>query len=92
MSIYRRAAKRDKNEPEIIQALRAVGASVAQNSAPGLPDLLVGYRGQTYLIEVKAPKGTLTPDQVEFMRQWEGTLVHICKTPDEALRAIGAID
>lgn len=92
MSIYRRAAKRDANEPAIIQALRGVGATVAQNSARGLPDLIVGYRGVNYLIEVKAPKGTLTPDQVAFMTDWRGALVHVCKTPDEALRVIGAID
>lgn len=44
---------RDENEPEIIAALRRAGAVVFQLDNP--VDLLVGLRGRTYLIEVKAP-------------------------------------
>lgn len=53
MSIHRRAVGRDSNEAEIVAALRAAGASVTPLSAEGVPDLLVGYRGATYLLEVK---------------------------------------
>lgn len=53
MSIHRRAARRDSNEDAIVDALIAAGASVTRLSAEGVPDLLVGIAGQTYLLEVK---------------------------------------
>lgn len=42
MSIHRKDAKRDANERQIIEALKAAGCSVQQLSGKGLPDLLVG--------------------------------------------------
>ena len=53
MSLNRRAAARDSNEGEIVDALEAVGASVTRVSQEGVPDLLVGYQGRTHLLEVK---------------------------------------
>lgn len=50
---HRRAARRDDNEPEIVSALVAVGASVTLVSIDGVPDLLVGFQGRTYQLEVK---------------------------------------
>jgi Holliday junction resolvase len=92
MSIYRAAAKRDKNEPEIIAALLAVGASVSQLSGRGLPDLLVGFKGVNYLLEVKNKEsgGKLKPDQVEFIASWQGRPVVVVWNVDDALKAIGA--
>lgn len=52
-----RAKRRDDNEPQIVAALQAVGAGVQRLDGPGLPDLLVGYRGRLLLIEVKRPDG-----------------------------------
>lgn len=58
MSYGNHAARRDANEPEIVKALRAAGASVKiDKSGDGAPDLLVGYRGVTYHLEVKLPLG-----------------------------------
>lgn len=91
MSIHRTAAKRDGNEREIIDALKAVGASVQPLSAKGCPDLLVGYRGENILMEVKLPKGKLTDDEQVWHDGWRGQ-VAIVRTVDDALRAIGAID
>jgi hypothetical protein len=51
----RRAAQRDASEPEIVAALRAVGATVQLLSVKGVPDLLVGWRGQMWLLECKLP-------------------------------------
>ena len=88
----RRAARRDQNEPEIIDALRAVGAFVWPLDQP--VDLLVGHRGQWHLLEVKRPKmGRLTEGQRELVRLATGgeiPPVHIVKTAREALEAIGA--
>ena len=83
---------RDANEPDIVAALRGVGASVIQLDQP--VDLLVGYRGKNYLLEVKLPLGpkggdrsTLTDAQFGFLKTWRGH-VKIVRTPEDALRAI----
>ncbi len=89
----RRQAIRDANEPEIVDALERVGATVARLSGKGLPDLLVGFRGVNYAIEVKdgskVPSDRrLTPDQVEWHRTWRGQ-VDIANSIAEAFKAIG---
>ncbi len=92
----RRAARIDANQPEIVQALRDVGGSVAITSmvGNGFPDIVVGYRGQNYLIEIKdgakpPSKRKLTHDEQEWHDLWRGT-VHIANSIDEALAIIGA--
>lgn len=58
MSYGKRAARRDANEPAIVEALRAAGASVEIiGEGEGRPDLMVGYRGNTFHLEVKNPLG-----------------------------------
>ena len=49
------AKKRDGNEKAIVEALEALGATVTRLGDAGVPDLLVAYRGETLLIEVKDP-------------------------------------
>jgi len=86
------AAKVDANQAEIVAALREVGMSVL-SLAPmgkGCPDLLVADDDSYFLIEVKGPKGKLTPDQEAFISEWRG-VVHICRTVDDALRIVGVI-
>jgi hypothetical protein len=93
----RRIAASDGNQPEIVAALRAVGASVAtcQAVGKGFPDLVVGYQGRNYMIEVKDPsqpkhRHELTPAQVVFHGGWCGDLVKVF-TAKEALIHIGAL-
>ncbi len=90
----RTAARIDVNQPEIVQALRQVGATVLHlhQLGKGAPDLLVGFRGVVYLLEVKQPghADDLTPDEREFHVLW-GKTVNVVTTPEEALRVIGAI-
>ncbi len=77
----------DANQPEIVQALRDVGATVDIIGEP--VDLLVGWKGRNYLLEVKPDeKADLRPSQVEFFRDWRGTVVRVNSVP-EALAAIG---
>lgn len=85
----RRNAKVDRNQPEIVKALRAEGATVQVLSAvgKGCPDILVGYNYINYLFELKVEDGKLTPDQRVFHSQWNGK-VHIVRTSEEALRII----
>lgn len=93
----RRAAKVDANQSEIVAALRAVGATVQplHSVGKGCPDLAVGYRGQTFLIEVKdgdkfPSERRLTPDQLEWHGGWKGH-VAVAETVKEALTIIGAL-
>lgn len=83
------APMRDKNEPEIVEALEAVGASVTRISHQGVPDLLVGYRGVTKLIEVKNGKAKLNPNQVVWWQNWRGGLLHTARSIEDALNIIG---
>jgi len=52
VSKYRRAAKIDSNQPDIVSALRKIhGVTVELNH----DDILVGYKGLTYWFEIKTP-------------------------------------
>lgn len=91
----RRAAKVDANQAEIIEALRAVGATVQplHMVGDGCPDLLVGYRVQNFIMEVKdgdkpPSRRKLTPDQVDWHSEWRGQKA-VVKTKEEALAVIG---
>lgn len=88
----RRAARVDRNQNEIVTALRKVGASVQHlhNVGRGCPDIAVGFRGATYLLEVKTDDGTLTNAEAIWHAHWRGQ-VDIVRNVDEALRVIGAI-
>ena len=90
----RRRAASDGNQPEIVAALRGIGATVVACHAvgAGFPDLVVGYRGRNFLIEVKDPaqpkhRHELTPAQVEFHGGWKGQIAKVF-TADEALAVI----
>ena len=66
--------KTDTNQAEIMKDLRQAGATVASLHAVGrgLPDLLVGFRGENYLLEVKTDRGKLTQAQVTWHETWRG--------------------
>ena len=94
----RRAAKIDANHHEIVDALRRVGATVQSLAAVGcgVPDLLVGYCGRTYLLEVKdgskPPSARkLTQDQIDWHAEWRGGDVYVVTSVTEALNAIGVL-
>lgn len=88
------AAKVDRNQSEIVEALKAGGCDVVFIGKP--VDLLIGVRGQNLLLEVKVPKakgergGKLTPEQEVFFKEWRGQNA-IVRTPEEALRAVGLL-
>lgn len=86
----RYAARVDANQQQVVSALRAAGCYVY---VIGLPvDLLVGYNGQTYLVEIKdGPKKALTRLQQDFFGNWIGGGLHRIDGPDDALRMIGVL-
>ena len=81
--------RRDSNEPGIIAALEAAGATVDQNPiGGGKPDLDVGYNGVNYKIEVKTMTGKLNAKQILWASRWAGQKA-VARTPTEALEIIG---
>jgi len=64
----------DLDQKKVISQLEEMGFSVLNLSAVGrgCPDLLVGKNGQNFLLEIKSEKGTLTPAQIEFHKNWLG--------------------
>lgn len=97
------ARMRDVSEPEIVRVLEAAGATVSKLNGTGVPDLLVGYQGKTFLLEVKRATpggggasmpvnggdGTLTAAQLKWWERWKGDPPKLVRTPDEALVALG---
>lgn len=94
----RRAAKIDRNQPEIVKALRAVGAKVMPMHfvGNGFPDLLVNYKGRLLLLEVKdgelSPcRKKLTEDERDFHAEFNlpGQVVFTVESVDDAFRVCG---
>ena len=89
-----RAKRVDVNQKEIVHALRTFGATVQDLSGvgAGCPDLLIGYRGHTILIEVKRDaKAKLTSHQVEWHDGWRGGLAVRIESIDDAIALIKSI-
>lgn len=79
----------DNNQAEIVEALRRVGATVQilSDVGQGCPDIVVGFRGRNYFMEIKDGSGKLNKLQAEWHTLWNGQ-VAVVKTFDEALRVI----
>ena len=82
----RRDAKKDDNQDAIVKALRAIGCTVYYIKEP--VDLLVGFRGRSFVLEIKNPEKSwkLTPQQVEFFRDFTGE-AYIVEDDGQALMA-----
>lgn len=90
------AAKQDHNATEIASALRHAGAIVrfieGSHGQAGVPDLLVGFNGITYLMEIKVAKGRLSKAQIEFHAAWNGGPIVVVRSPLEALGVLGLFE
>ena len=86
-------ANRDRNHREIVVAFEEAGAQVVDLAGVGggVPDLLVGYGGHNYLVEIKDPAkdqrhiqdGELSPEQLAWHLAWPGETV-VVHTPAAA--------
>ena len=85
-----KAARIDATHAEIVQALRSHGCGVQSLAAigKGCPDLLVSYRGQWHVLEVKARKGLLRCAQFVWASRHQAP-VAVVRTVDDALGACG---
>ncbi len=90
--MMRRAAAVDANQRSIVSALRKAGCSVLllHRIGQGCPDVLAGKDNCNVLLEIKSERGTLTPAEVAWLRDWRGQAA-VCYTVEDALRAIGAM-
>ena len=93
----RRAAKADANQPDIVQTFRDLGATVQHLHTVGMgcPDIIVGFRGVNYLVEIKdgskPPSGQkLTPPEQYFFDHWNGQ-VCIVNSPDAAANLLNHV-
>ena len=90
--------KVDANQPEIVEKLRAIGASVLiTSSIKDCFDILVGFKGQTHIMEIKNPEykpktkaaeSMLTHGEKKFKDEWKGSPYNIVFTFEEALDII----
>jgi YHS domain-containing protein len=90
----RRAARIDTNQPEIVKALRKAGASVLITAQlKNCFDILVGYNGINYIMEIKDGKKPLsqrklTEGEFKFKESWKGGTYYIVNSIDEAFKII----
>jgi hypothetical protein len=92
----RRAAKVDANHAEIRDGLRQIpGCKVkdTSNIGGGFPDLVVGLRGKTVLIEIKdgakVPSARkLTYAQREFCDNWTGGTIFVVESLEQATAVV----
>jgi hypothetical protein len=91
----RRKARIDANQNEIVKALRQIphlSVAITSQLGQGFPDLVIGYRGKNYLIELKdgskAPSvRRLTQDERTFHDQWFGS-IFVCDSLEAILKVL----
>jgi len=85
------ARRIDDNQNEVVAALRKIGATVRIiTQGDGLPDLLVGFQGRTYLMELKdgnkPPSARrLTEAEEKFHSTWAGGSLYIVTSAQQAV-------
>ena len=86
------SAQSDKNQPEIVAALRKLGAYVLPiHRLKNCCDLVVLYRGKVVMVEVKAKASSpLTEGEAEFSEAWieNGGKYAVLTSTDEAVAMI----
>jgi hypothetical protein len=94
----RKKARVDANQKEIVQQLRKLDVSVLHTHqlGKGAPDLILGYRNENFLIELKDGTKTksqqkLTPDELEFQSKWMGNYA-VCNSFEQILKVIDYVD
>ena len=94
---FRRAAKVDANQPEIVDAFRRMGCSVLIISQlKRCCDLFIAKNDKTIAIEVKdgrlpLSKRQLTEGEMDFMHSWKG-LYFVVESLDDVLRVVEELE
>lgn len=93
MNMY--ARRTDANHSQIVKAFRDLGCSVFDTSriGQGFPDLVIGKRGITVLVEVKADaKKKFTTAQDLFMMNWKGSTVSRIQDIEGVINLVKMLD
>lgn len=94
---FRRAARVDTNQPEIVDAFRKLGCSVAiVSQLKKMCDCFVAKNERTAAIEVKdgslpKSKRQLTEGEMDFMHSWKG-LYFIVESLDDVVRVVKELE
>lgn len=88
-------ARVDANHASIVKQLRQYPNITVRSVATikGFVDIIVGYNNRNYLFEIKDPQKPpsarkLTPDEIEFHRDWTGQ-ADVILTTEEIIKIIG---
>ena len=87
--------KVDKNQKDVVKALRDYGADVflLHTVGGGIPDLMCCYADQTILMEVKnGADKKLTPQQITLFANWKGGPLHRVNNVEEAISVLKLFD
>ncbi len=90
----RRAGRVDGNQREIVLGLRSIGATVLViSSLPNCFDILVGFQGVNYIMELKDPnqpksKQRLTDGEQKFKDEWRGGEYYVVTSLGQAVEII----
>lgn len=89
--------KSDGPTRKIVEYLKEIGASVeyirsrAGRGKAGLPDLLVGFGGVTFLMEVKTDKNDLSAEQRLFHSKWRGRKISVVRNEVDVAIELGIV-
>lgn len=86
-------AKVDGNQKAIVLDARKAGYQVhhLHQMGNGWPDTLWCKNSQMWFVEIKVPKGKLTPRQIEFMEKWKGPPIIVGTSFEEIERTISSL-
>ena len=85
LSLVPYARSRDTTEPAIVAALEKIGATVVRTNEI---DLIVGFRGRTFLLECKGTRTPKTPFQKRLSSTWNGGPYVFIQTVEQALAVV----
>jgi len=91
MSLNRVNPKRDGNEQEIVDCLKANDVLASQLSGSGIPDLLCSDNGRVFLVEVKQLGCHMTQAQIDWWSVYVvpgGFPAYICRNAADVANAI----
>jgi Holliday junction resolvase len=87
--------KTDKNQKDVVKALRDYGADVflLHTVGGGIPDLMCCYADQTILMEVKdGADKKLTPQQITLFANWKGGYLYRVNSVQEAIEVLKLVE
>lgn len=88
----RRTHRQDLSQKKMVESLRRVPhltVALTTGVGFGFPDAIIGYKGHTYMVEIKSPGGDLRASQILWLAKWRGAPVILAETAEDVLRAMG---